>query len=154
MHPSLSGKSHMKEHRKFKNFPKQIFTLWNLIFVLFSLTLIGKVKELCRWYSNVMLMKVSESNLHAVFSSLQVISLPLTLSRIFSPSLSSSSSCLSFVRASERHLSPHPAVNFDTCLMHASLFSHRTYVHMDGLSITPHPLLLQSSLSHKWLAFI
>ncbi len=82
---------------------------------------------------------VRESKLHAVFSSLQVISLPFSLSPTLSLSLSSSSSCLSFFRAPERHLSQHPAVNFDTCLMYASFFSHRIWVHLEGLSITPQP---------------
>lgn len=100
-----------------------------------------------------MLMKVSE-NQNAVFFGFQVISLPFPLSPTFSLSLSSSSSRLSFFRAPERHLSPHPAVNFDTCLMYASPFSHRTWLLMDGLSITLRPLLLRSSANHKWLGLI
>lgn len=103
----------------------------------------------CNAYKSV----IENQKLHTVLSSLQVsalsFSLPFPLSPTFSLSLSSSSSCLSFVRAPERHLSPHLAVNFDTCLMYALLFSRRTWVYMDGLSITPQPLPLQSSANHE-----
>ncbi len=73
------------------------------------------------------------SSFLSFFPQIILSSPPFLCPVLSSLSLSSSSSCLSIFRAPERHLSTHPAVIFDTCLMYASLFSHRTSVHMQSL---------------------
>lgn len=82
----------------------------------------------------------------------------------FSPRpLPPSSCCLSIFRASECHRSPHPAVNFDACLMYALLCSLTSRAHADGRSVRPFPAALSRSpgnlprvtqvCARKWLSF-
>lgn len=91
----------------------------------------------------------AESKLHAVFSHLQVITLPFSLvPTTFLLLLSTSSSSLSIFRACERNLSPHPAVSFDTCLMYASLFfSQKLGAHGRPINHSAEPLSVAKSQS-------
>lgn len=85
-------------------------------------------------------------NLKGVLSSCQVIAFPF----LCPPCCPFHSLLCPRVFHFSQPLSLHLAVNFDTCLIYTSLFSHRTWAHMDGLSIILHPLLLRSTANQKW----